>query len=78
MIAMEAPPRGALTLVYFTAISLVSYGLLEMGLYWGECLAHKQPVKILHFALPAVPFVAGVVILVRAKAVAKWLADKLE
>ncbi len=75
---MDAPHRGALTLVYFIAISLVGYGLLEMALYWGECLAHKQPVKLLHFASPAVPLVAGVVLLVRAKAVAKWLADKLE
>ena len=75
---MDAPNRGALTLVYFIAISLVGYGLLEMALYWGECLAHKQPVNWLHFALPAVPLVAGVVLLVRAKAVAKWLADKLE
>jgi len=65
-------------LVYFIAISLVGYGLLEMALYWGECLAHKQPVKSLHFALPALPLVAGVVLLVRGKTVAKWLADKLE
>jgi hypothetical protein len=75
---MDAPPRGAMTLVCFIAIALVGYGLLEMGLYWGECLAHKQPVKILHFAFPAIPLVAGLVVLVRAKAVAKWLSDKLE
>jgi hypothetical protein len=75
---MDAPNRGALTLVYFIAISLVGYGLLEMALYWGECLAHKQPVNWLHFALPDVPLVVGVVLLVRAKVVAKWLADKLE
>jgi H+/Cl- antiporter ClcA len=75
---MDAPNRGALTLVYFIAIALTGYGLLEMGLYWGECLAHKQPVKWLHFAPPAVPLVVGVILLVRAKAVAKWLVDKLE
>jgi hypothetical protein len=75
---MDAPNRGALTLVYFIAISLIGYGLLEMALYWGECLAHKQPMKLLHFAPPAVPLAVGVVLLVRAKAVAKWLAYKLE
>jgi hypothetical protein len=75
---MDAPNRGASTLVYFIAISLVGYGLLEVAMYWGECLAHKQPVQLLHFALPAIPFVAGVVLLVRAKAVAKWISDKLE
>jgi len=75
---MDAPNRGALTLVYFVAVSLVGYGLLEMALYWVECLAHKQPVEWFHFVPPAVPLVAGVVLLVRAKAVAEWLADKLE
>jgi uncharacterized membrane protein HdeD (DUF308 family) len=75
---MDAPQRGALTLVYLIAIALVGYGLLEMGLYWTECLVHKQPVKALHFALPALPIVAGVVILARAKALAKWISEKLD
>jgi hypothetical protein len=39
---------------------------------------HKQPVKIFHFALPAIPLVTGAVILIRAKAVAKWISDKFE
>jgi hypothetical protein len=75
---MDTPPRGAMTLVCFVAIAMVGYGLLEMGLYWAECLAHKQPVKIFHFAFPAIPLVAGVVILIRAKAAAKWISDKFE
>ena len=75
---MDAPLRGALTLVCFIAIALIGYGLLEMGLYWAECIVHKQPVKIVHFAFPTIPLAAGVVILIRAKAVAKWLSDKLE
>jgi hypothetical protein len=78
VIAMDVPNRGAMTLVCFVAIALVGYGLLEMGLYWGECLVHKQPVKIFHFALPAIPLVTGAVILIRAKAVAKWISDKFE
>ena len=78
MITLDAPQRGALTLVYLIAISLVGYGLLEAGLYWTECLIHKQPVKIFHFALPAVPLAAGVVFMVKAKAIANWIANKLE
>jgi len=65
-------------LVCFIAIALVGYGLLEMGLYWGECLAHKHPVKIVRFAFPAVPLVAGMVFLIRAKSIANWISDKLE
>lgn len=75
---MDAPPRGALTLVFLIAIALVGYGLLEAGLYWANCFVHKQPVKPLHFVPPALPVVAGVVLLVRAKAVAKWIAERLE
>jgi hypothetical protein len=75
---MDAPLRGALMLVCFIAIALIGYGLLEAGLYWGECLAHKQPVNISHFAFPAIPLLAGLALLVRAKAVAKWISDKLE
>ena len=76
---MDAPNRGASTLVYFIAISLVGYGLLEMALYWGECLAHKQAGEIASFSRRP-PFRSwwAWFSLVRAKAVAKWLADKLE
>ena len=75
---MDAPHRGAMTLVCFIAIALIGYGLLEAGLYWGDCLAHKQPGKISLFTFPAIPLVAGVVLLVRAKAVANWISNKLE
>jgi hypothetical protein len=75
---MDAPPKGAITLVYLIAIALIGYGLLEMGLYWGECVVHKQPVEAIRFAPPAIPIVAGVVILIRGKALAKWVSDKLE
>jgi hypothetical protein len=75
---MDAPQRGALTLVCLVAIALIGFGLLEMGLYWAECLAHKLPVEAIHFAPPAVPLVAGVIVLIRAKAVAKWISEKLE
>jgi hypothetical protein len=75
---MDAPQRGAMTLVCFIAIALIGYGLLEIAMYWGECLVHKQPVQIIHFAFPAIPIVGGAVMLIRAKAVAKWLSDKLD
>ena len=72
------PPKGAMTLVYLIAIALIGFGLLAVGLYWGECLVHKEPVKIIRFVLPAIPVTAGVVIMVRAKVVANWIAEKLE
>jgi hypothetical protein len=39
---------------------------------------HSTPMKVLPIALNSIPFVIGVVGLVRAKAVANWISDKLE
>jgi hypothetical protein len=39
---------------------------------------HTAPVKISPIAVNSIPFVAGVVILIRAKAIANWISDKLE
>ncbi len=39
---------------------------------------HSAPVKVLPIVLNSIPFVVGVVILVRAEAVANWISDKLE
>lgn len=39
---------------------------------------HSAPVKALPIAVNSIPFVAGVVILIRAKAIANWISDKLE
>ena len=55
-------------------------GLLDTGLYLTQCFEpkHPAPVKILPIALNSIPFVIGVVILVKARAVAEWISDKLE
>ena len=55
-------------------------GLLDTGLYLTQCYEPKSPapVKALPIAFDSIPFVIGVVILIRAKAVANWISDKLE
>ena len=55
-------------------------GLLDTGLYLTKCFEPKNPapVKILPIVLDSIPFAIGVVILIRAKAVANWISDKLE
>jgi len=64
--------------VRFTAAGLVGLSLLEMGLYAADCLAHHQPIQALHGMSLALPFFLGVVILVRARTIAGWLADKFD
>lgn len=62
-------------LVRFIAIGLIGLSLLEFGLYGGECFVHHQPVQIGHSVLLFIPFVLGVVILVRARPVAEWISN---
>ena len=64
--------------VRFTAAGLVGLSVLELGLYAADCLAHHLPIQISHGVLLSLPFFLGVVILVRARAIAEWLANKFD
>jgi hypothetical protein len=77
---MDAPLRGALNFVRLVAACFMVFGLLDTGLYLTKCFEPKNPapVKILPIVLDSIPFAIGVVILIRAKAVANWISDKLE
>ena len=39
---------------------------------------HAAPVKVVPFVLNAIPFVVGIVMLVKAKSIAAWISEKLE
>ena len=65
-------------LVCFTAATLISLSLLEFGLYLAECHKHHAPVGVIHASLLMVPFVLGAAILVRGRAVAEWISNKLD
>ena len=55
-------------------------GLLDVGLYLTKCLLPRPPlpVKVLPILSNSIPLVIGVVIFIKARAVADWLAEKLE
>ena len=76
--SMDAPPRGALMLVYFAAAALVSISLLEFGLYLVECHNRQIPVGMLHVSFLTLLFVLGVAAMVRARAIARWVDNKLD
>jgi len=65
-------------LVRFTAAGLTGLSGLELGLYGGECYVHHQPVQVLHGVLLFIPFVLGVVIFARARAVAEWISNTFD
>ncbi|MGA2178831.1 MAG: hypothetical protein ABSH15_04535 [Verrucomicrobiota bacterium] len=75
---MDAPPRGALMLVRFTAAGLIGLGLLELGLYGGECYVHHQSVQVLHGVLLFILIVLGIIIFARARAIAEWISDTFD
>jgi hypothetical protein len=39
---------------------------------------HPPPINILRIILDSIPIIAGVVILIKAKAIAEWLSDWIQ
>jgi hypothetical protein len=74
---MDAPERGALTLVRLVGVMLVVTTILELGLYFAECHApkHPRPVEALPVLARLIWAVLGLVVLVRARAIAAWMAN---
>jgi len=77
---MDAPDRGALKLVWCIAASLLVIGGIEVGL---ELLSHlmvdpPKPVQIIPLLLKSIPAVLGIVVLIKSKAIAEWISNKMD
>ena len=77
---MDAPDRGALKLVWCIAASLFIIGLVEVGL---ELVSHVManpptPVQIFPLVLKSIPAVLGLVVLIKSKALAEWISNKMD
>lgn len=75
---MEAPERGALMLVRFIAVAIIGLSVLEIGLYLAESHMHHEPINVFHSAVLAAPLVLGMVLLVKARAVAEWISNRFD
>jgi hypothetical protein len=77
---MDAPERGALTLVRLIGVMLVVGAILELGLYYAECHApkHPQPVELMPVLVRLIWAVLGIVVLARARAIADWISNRLD
>jgi hypothetical protein len=77
---MDAPERGALTLVRLIGAVLIVASLLELGLYWAECHMPRHHVDFTWFpaGLRLIPALAGVAVLIKARAIADWISNILE
>jgi hypothetical protein len=77
---MDAPERGALMLVRLIGVLLLVMSVLELGLYWAKCYEpkHRLPVEIIPVVLRLIPALVGFAGLIKAKAIAAWISDKLD
>jgi hypothetical protein len=75
---MDAQLRGALMFVRFVAAIFMGMSVVELSLYWAEHKFRQMPVDFFFSALWVILFLAGVVILIKARAVANWISDKLD
>ena len=65
-------------LVRFIAAALIGWSIVDFALYWALSEHNHTPMKFFSWVLDSLPALVGVVVLVRAKAVAQWISDKLE
>jgi hypothetical protein len=75
---MNAPHRGALMLVRFVGAALIGLSLVEVSLDWLESAARHAPLEVSRGVLPAIALVIGLVILIKAGAIAEWISEKLD
>jgi len=75
---MEAPERGALMLVRFVAVTLIGWSCVELALYVAICHHQKLSVGVLPVMIRSLPCLAGLVMLVKSRPLAAWLAELLD
>jgi hypothetical protein len=75
---MQSPERGALMLVRIIAVALIGWAVVDFALYWILCSHNQQPLAPVTCVLKSLPFIAGVIFLINARALADWISDKLD
>ena len=83
---MESSERGALGLVRLVAAGVILVGLLDAGLYFTQYFAFSSthqhspapPLNVIRVILDCIPVIIGIVMLVKARAIAEWLSDLIQ
>jgi type IV secretory pathway protease TraF len=75
---MDAPERGALMLVRFIGAALIGWTAVEIALYLVVCRQKNLPVGVFPCVIRSVPLLLGSVVLVKSKALANWVSEKLD
>jgi hypothetical protein len=75
---MDSPERGALMLVRFIAATLIGWTFVDLALYWVIAQHNHTPMEIFPCILKSIPAVLGIAMLIKARAVAEWISNKLD
>ncbi len=75
---MDAPDRGALMLVRFIAAALIAWAVVDVALYLAVSQHTRKPVEISICMLKSISAVLGLVVLIKAKAIAGWISSLLD
>jgi hypothetical protein len=75
---MDSPERGALMLVRFVAATLIGWTMVDLALYWVIAQHNRTAMQIFPCVLKSIPAVLGIAALIKSKALAQWISDKLD
>ena len=75
---MDAPERGALMLVRFIAVALIGWTIVDLALYCVIAQHNHTGTRTFPCILKSIPAMLGIVMLIKAKAVAEWVSNKLD
>ena len=65
-------------LVRFIAAAMMGWAVIDLALYWLVCRHNNQPLEIFRCILKSLPFLIGVVMLIKARSLADWISDRLD
>ena len=65
-------------IVYVLAVGLIGWTLIELTLYAMVRLHDHLPIQILPCLIRCLPLLAGLVMLIKVRALAQWLTDLLD
>ncbi len=65
-------------LVRFLAVALIGWAVAELALYWAVTNHDNKPMAVGEIIFKSLPLIAGVVVLIKQKALAEWVSNFLD
>lgn len=64
-------------LVRFVAAALIGWAVVELALYWVTSQHNNVPMKTIPCVVKSLPLLAGVIALIKSRALAEWISNIL-